>query len=116
MRMILMLVILMMASPAWAESIWASEPAHFDRSCVTAADCVVKDAGSCCGYNPQCLHRDQPVDLAAIKSRCEKLDVAGVCGFVPLSGCACVAGACVGLPQVDEEPEGYDAAPGENFE
>lgn len=64
-------------------------------ACQTAADCVVKDVGNCCGYFPACVHRDQPVDPAAVKAQCEREGRAAICGFPEISSCACVEGQCV---------------------
>jgi len=63
--------------------------------CETAADCTVKNVGNCCGYYPQCVHKDQSVDPEAVKKECEAKGVSGVCGFPEIDSCSCVQGQCV---------------------
>ncbi len=70
-------------------------------TCRTAADCVVKDVGNCCGYFPACVHRDQPVDPAAVKAQCARDGRAGICGFPEISSCVCVEGQCMASPAQD---------------
>lgn len=65
--------------------------------CQSAQDCVVKDVGSCCGYNPQCVHVDQAVDPEGVKARCEQEGRVSICGFQEPQGCECVAQQCKGI-------------------
>lgn len=62
--------------------------------CQSNADCVVKDVGSCCGYNPQCVHKDQATDPAAVKEQCAKEGRSSICGFQEPAGCECVNQQC----------------------
>ncbi len=78
-----------------------SEPMAPPLACQTAADCVVKDVGNCCGYFPACVHRDQAVDPAAVKAKCERDGSAGICGFPEISSCICVEGQCMASPAQD---------------
>ena len=67
------------------------------KQCVTDGDCVVKDAGSCCGYMPGCFNRDAVIDTESVRRECEKDGVAGICGFADIQGCACRQGWCTPL-------------------
>jgi len=62
--------------------------------CQSNDDCVVKDVGSCCGYNPQCVHKDQATDPAAVKEQCAKDGRSSICGFQEPTGCECVNQQC----------------------
>ena len=62
--------------------------------CQSSADCEVKDVGSCCGYNPQCVHKDQATDPAAVKEQCAKEGRSSICGFQEPTGCECVNQQC----------------------
>lgn len=64
------------------------------RRCASDADCVVKNVGSCCGYTPQCVHRDVATFPAEVKALCEKEGRSSICGFQEPAGCACVDNQC----------------------
>ncbi len=70
------------------------EAPKIDSSCKTSADCAVKNVGNCCGEMPACVNKDSPVDPAAVQSQCAKSGMASICGFRPISACACTAGQC----------------------
>jgi hypothetical protein len=86
------------ATPPAAERLRAAAqpggPQEQPLACTADADCVVKNVGNCCGYFPQCVHRDQPVDPAAVKERCEREGRSSICGFEEPAGCACVQQQC----------------------
>lgn len=69
-----------------------------DNRCNTAADCAVKDVGSCCGYRPQCVNRDSETRPEAVKANCASEARAGICGFPMIESCECVQGHCAALP------------------
>lgn len=64
------------------------------RSCTTDADCVVKDVGSCCGYQPACVNTASRPDPAAVKAQCDAQGMSSTCGFQEISACTCSAGQC----------------------
>lgn len=65
-----------------------------DAHCAKDADCTVKDVGGCCGYTPRCLNVGAKTDPDAAREACAKEGRMATCGFVEITGCACVAGAC----------------------
>ena len=71
-----------------------TSPALVDRSCTVAADCLVKNVGNCCGYQPACVNRDAPVDPDAVRAACERSGMASVCGWQDIQACDCVQGRC----------------------
>lgn len=72
-------------------------PPQTDYSCKSDADCVVKDAGSCCGENPQCMNINSNPNPDYAKKRCAELGVDSVCGFRTVTGCKCINSKCVNL-------------------
>lgn len=72
----------------------SSETPTIDRSCQTNSDCVVKDIGSCCGYQPACVNKNSPTDPEAVKARCAKEGISSICGFQEIESCQCVQGSC----------------------
>jgi hypothetical protein len=88
-----------MIAPAYAENIIVPPFEQMDRSCVTAADCAVKNVGSCCGIDPQCVNVEQLVDPEGVAMHCTDSHLMGICAFTPLSGCTCVEGQCVGIAE-----------------
>jgi hypothetical protein len=93
------------ATPAPASTRPASTPssAALDDRCRSAADCAVKDVGSCCGYNPHCVATSSQPDPAAVRARCAAEGRVGTCGFREVTGCECVQGHCAAIaaPDVD---------------
>lgn len=65
-----------------------------DLSCRTAADCVVKDVGNCCGYYPACVNKDSPTDPAGVQAQCRAQGRISVCGFPSITSCQCHEGRC----------------------
>jgi hypothetical protein len=65
-----------------------------DDTCVTDADCAVKNVGNCCGYYPACVNRNSPTFPDRVKAECVRKGEYGVCGFPQIKGCACVEGRC----------------------
>ncbi|QBB71658.1 hypothetical protein ELE36_15550 [Pseudolysobacter antarcticus] len=64
-------------------------------SCATAADCVVKNVGNCCGYYPGCVNSSSPTFPDQVRAQCAAQKMHGVCGFPANPGCQCVAHKCV---------------------
>jgi hypothetical protein len=63
-----------------------------DYACAQDADCVVKNLGSCCGYNPRCMNdRSMPVP-----EQCGQ-GMMGSCGFPEITHCACQESRCVSM-------------------
>lgn len=81
------------ASPALRAALEQDKP----MQCTKNEDCVVKDVGSCCGYNPQCVHKDQPVDPEAVQAKCKEEGRVSICGFQEPLGCECVENQCKGI-------------------
>ena len=81
------------ASPALRAALEQDAP----MQCTSNEDCVVKDVGSCCGYNPQCVHKDQKVDPEAVQAKCKEEGRVSICGFQEPQGCECVANQCKGI-------------------
>ena len=71
-----------------------ANPLQPDRSCRADSDCVVKNVGSCCGYQPACVNAGAQVDPQAVQADCTRRGIAGVCGFVEIQACACVNSRC----------------------
>src|SRR3989338_4326153 len=69
-------------------------PPQIDYSCQSDADCVIKDAGSCCGQFPQCMNVNAKPNPDFVKKQCEKNDVSGSCGFPSVDGCKCINNKC----------------------
>ncbi|MDR7192146.1 hypothetical protein [Luteimonas terrae] len=67
---------------------------NLDTRCRVDSDCVVKNVGSCCGYQPACVNADAQVDPQAVQADCARRGIAGVCGFVEIQSCACVNSRC----------------------
>jgi hypothetical protein len=97
MRFIFVAFLIFMCAPVMAESYIVPPFAEMNRSCATAADCVVQDVGSCCGYNPQCVNREQMVDADGVARQCARDGISGVCGFTPVEACACIENKCTGV-------------------
>ncbi len=77
-------------------------PVEIDRSCNTAADCTVKDVGSCCGYQPACVNVHSPTDPAAVRAECARRGESSTCGVQEISACQCVQGLCrAQVPAID---------------
>ncbi|NQD37105.1 hypothetical protein HPT27_08715 [Permianibacter sp. IMCC34836] len=64
------------------------------KACQRDADCVVKNVGSCCGYQPQCVHKDVQTFPEQVKALCEKEGRSSICGFQEPAGCSCVNNQC----------------------
>ncbi|HEX4910703.1 MAG TPA: hypothetical protein VFV64_08075 [Permianibacter sp.] len=64
------------------------------KRCETDSDCVVKNVGNCCGYAPQCVHKDVQTFPEQVKALCEKEGRSSICGFQEPAGCACVDNQC----------------------
>jgi len=63
-----------------------------DYGCAQDADCVVKNLGSCCGYNPRCMNeRSEPVP-----EQCGS-GMMGSCGFPEITHCACQESRCLSM-------------------
>src|SRR5687767_3757454 len=60
-----------------------------DYACTQDADCVVKNLGSCCGYNPRCMNERS----APVPEQCGE-GMMGACGFPEISHCACQESRC----------------------
>lgn len=67
------------------------------RACTTANDCLVKDTGSCCGYNPGCINKNFEPNLETIKRECQEKSIAGACGFREVTGCDCINNTCINV-------------------
>ena len=87
--------------PALAEAGDAAAPASLEqyqnglaKRCDTDSDCVVKNVGNCCGYAPQCVHKDVQTFPEQVKALCEKEGRSSICGFQEPAGCACVDNQC----------------------
>jgi hypothetical protein len=63
-----------------------------DYACAADADCVVKNLGSCCGYNPRCMNERS----APVPEQCGE-GMVGVCGFPEITHCACQESRCVSM-------------------
>lgn len=72
-----------------------------DLSCKTAADCSIKDVGSCCGYQPRCLNKDSATYAEQVKAKCAEEGRVSHCGMPTVTGCACQAGKCTNLGAAD---------------
>lgn len=68
-----------------------------DRSCVSDGDCVVKDVGNCCGYNPECVNATAQVDKEKVALWCKKTGMASICGFPSIESCRCQNHLCVNV-------------------
>ena len=64
------------------------------RRCESDSDCVVKNVGSCCGYMPQCVHKDVQTFPEQVKALCEKEGRSSICGFQEPAACSCVENQC----------------------
>ncbi len=73
------------------------EPPEIDLSCTVASDCEIKNVGNCCGYYPRCVNKDFEPNPEAVKAKCEREGMMGVCGFPEIRSCACEKGQCVSL-------------------
>ncbi len=81
-------------APVVAAPVAPSGVPKLDTSCSVDSDCAVKNVGSCCGYQPACVSAAAVVDPAAVQADCARRGIAGVCGFVEIQSCACVASRC----------------------
>ncbi len=72
----------------------AAKPGVVDLQCKTAADCAIKDVGSCCGARPQCVNVNSATFPDQVKAACAASDRAGICGFPSIAGCQCIRGQC----------------------
>src|SRR3546814_5209920 len=45
------------------------EAPTIEYGCKADSDCAVKNVGNCCGAMPACVHKDSPVDPAAVQSQ-----------------------------------------------
>ncbi len=70
-------------------------PSEINYSCTTAADCVVKNVGNCCGYYPGCVNTSSATFPDQVRAQCTAQKMLGVCGFPADPGCQCVAHKCV---------------------
>ncbi len=77
-----------------APATWQAYQQSLKRHCETDADCVVKNVGNCCGYYPQCVHRDVQASPATVKALCEREQRQSICGFEEPTGCQCVNNMC----------------------
>lgn len=82
------------ASDGAAPNSWQAYQQSLQRRCETDADCVVKNVGNCCGYYPQCVHREVQPSPATIKAICESEQRQSICGFEEPTGCQCVSNKC----------------------
>ena len=71
-----------------------------DYSCKTAADCAVKNVGSCCGYTPACVNKDSPTFPEKVKAECSAKGMSSICGFRDIAGCDCVENRCTAQPGI----------------
>src|SRR3546814_9489462 len=81
----------------WSSDVCSSELREaptIKYGCKADSDCAVKNVGNCCGAMPACVHKDSPVDPAAVQSQCAKDGRVGVCGFREIKSCSCNAGRC----------------------
>lgn len=86
------------ASPPRVESKpESSEVVPAGQACLGNADCVVKDVGSCCGYQPRCLNTKAETFPARVRERCASEGRVGICGFREIAGCECVKGKCAAI-------------------
>ncbi|MFN3843462.1 MAG: hypothetical protein ACK4RW_09425 [Rehaibacterium terrae] len=103
--LLLLLLLLLVACAPYAETPAADaptpavepgevEPGEVDHACKVDSDCAVKNVGNCCGYYPACVNRDSPTFPERVMARCAEEEMAGICGFPDIAGCACVAGRC----------------------
>jgi hypothetical protein len=63
-----------------------------DYGCARDADCVIKNLGSCCGYNPRCMNERS----APVPEQCGK-GMVGSCGFPAITHCTCQESRCVSM-------------------
>gem|GEM_PF-537305 len=82
-----------MSDPLPARRVPPAAP-KLDFSCVSDADCAVKNIGNCCGYFPACVNKNSPADPGAVRARCASEGMASICGFAEVSACTCSAGRC----------------------
>ena len=86
------------AQPASAAAAAVSaEKNVINFACQTAADCAVKDVGSCCGYSPACVNINSPTFPEHVSADCADQGVAGVCGFSHVASCACIESRCTSV-------------------
>ncbi len=84
-------------APAAAAAAVPAEKNAINFGCQTAADCAVKDVGSCCGYSPACVNIDSPTFPEQVSADCADQGVAGVCGFRDVASCACIESRCTSV-------------------
>jgi hypothetical protein len=95
------------ASPAAAAGAMPVTPAAsaligaLDLSCKTAADCSIKDVGSCCGYQPRCVNKNAPTYPEQVKAKCAQEGRVSHCGMPTVTGCECLSGKCANLGAAD---------------
>ncbi len=77
-----------------APTSWQAYQQSLQRRCETDADCVVKNVGNCCGFYPQCVHREVQPSPATVKAICEREQRQSICGFEEPAGCQCVSNKC----------------------
>ena len=75
----------------------SAAPGVVDHSCKTAADCAIKDVGSCCGKLPQCVNKDSPTFPDQVKAQCASEGRSSICGFQDIASCDCIDGRCTGV-------------------
>ena len=73
-------------------------PPQIDYSCQSDVDCVIKDAGSCCGQFLQCMNLNSKPNPDYVKKQCGN-ETSGSCGFSSVDGCKCVNNKCMGITQ-----------------
>lgn len=66
-------------------------------ACRSNADCVVKDVGSCCGYQPRCLNTKAETFPERVREKCASEGRVSTCGFREIAGCECVQGKCAAI-------------------
>lgn len=84
-----------------------------DYTCSTAADCIVKNVGNCCGQYNACVNTAFVPDLQAVKAACSGM--ASICGWSDIDYCVCTAGRCEGQQGQPTQPA-QPVWPASNFD
>jgi hypothetical protein len=100
--------VLVMSPPVWAnpegergDTTLRDYMANLDYSCQRDSDCTIKDVRNCCGYYPKCVNISARVQPDLVRRECQRLGLAGVCGFPSIKSCECRSRRCepkVGRP------------------
>ena len=84
-------------APAASDVPALARKGEVDYSCQTAADCAIRDIGSCCGAYPQCVNKNSPTFPERVKAECAQKGMSSICGFPSISSCDCVENRCTGV-------------------